>query len=64
MSTRLYKGQAIGHQQITVNYWIGGIGYAPTPMMKVWNPANPDRWIVLTPEHFNALTSPATRVAA
>jgi len=56
---RTYNGFAIAHEEITVKHWIGGIGYVPTTMIKCWNPANPARWIVHTPETFEAITEPA-----
>ena len=64
MSKRTYQGHAIGHRHIEVRHWIGGTGHVYTPMVELWNPANPQRRIVLAPEHFHALTSPAIRIAA
>lgn len=56
---RRYNGFAIAHEEIIVSYWIGGIGYVPTPMIRCWNPANPAGWIVHTKETFEAITTAA-----
>ena len=64
MSTRTYAGHVIGHRQLDVRHWIGGHGYVYTPMVELWNPAHPERRIVLTQHEFIAITSPATAQAA
>ena len=64
MTTRTYNARPISHEEILVPFYVGGTGYVNTPMVKVWNPANPDRWIVLTPEDFDAITAPAIAQAA
>lgn len=64
MTRRTYNARPISHQNINVLFWIGGTGYVNTPMVKVWSPPNPDRWIVLTLEDFDAITMPAIAQAA
>ena len=64
MSTRIYKGHTIAYREICQRYWIGGRGYVYTSMIEAWNTANPERQIILTPDAFFAITSPAISQAA
>ena len=61
---RQYQGHPVAYRQIEVRHWIGGRGYVEIPMVEVWNPASAQHRIVITPEHFHALTTPAARIAA
>ena len=61
---RHYNGHSIAYRQIEVRHWIGGHGYVETMMVEVWNPVHLQHRAVITPDAFDALTTPAARLAA
>ena len=63
-STRLYKGREIAYRPLSIPFHVGGHGPVSTTLYEVWNPAKAERRIVLTPDAFEALTTPAACVAA